>query len=59
DVIFNPHNPLNPDSKPGIEGEIYIETYRGEDARHRVSTCRHPICSESLTSSDVLHHTGS
>ena len=45
--------------KPGVEGEIYIETYRGEDARHRVSTCRHPIWSESLTSSDVLHHAGS
>ena len=30
-----------------MEGEIYIETYRGEDARHRVSTWRHPIGSES------------
>ena len=87
DVLFNPQNPVNPDSKPGVAGEINIETYQGEDARHRVSTGQpsqlvrksdlvrrptqghspaifvtrhrqvsHPIWSESLSSSDVLHH---
>jgi hypothetical protein len=29
DVIVNPRNPVNPDSKPQVKaGEIYIETFR-------------------------------
>ena len=29
DVIVNPKNPVNPDSKPKVKaGEIYIETFR-------------------------------
>ena len=29
DVIVNPQNPVNPDSKPRVKaGEIYIETFR-------------------------------
>ena len=39
DLIVNPINLENPDSKTQVKaGEFYIETCRGEDARHRVST---------------------
>ena len=26
DVLYNPQNPVNPDSKPGVRGEFYICT---------------------------------
>jgi hypothetical protein len=31
DVIYNPINPENPDSKPGKAVEYYMETYRRKD----------------------------
>ena len=39
DLTVNPINLENPDSKLQVNAdEFYIETCRGEDARHRVST---------------------
>ena len=34
----NPRNPVNPDSKPHNHRKYYIESCRGKDAKHRVST---------------------
>ena len=31
DVMVNPRNPVNPDSKPGIRSEFYFVTYQWKD----------------------------
>ena len=38
DVLSNPQNPVNPDSKIRFGGKYYIETCRGEDDACIVST---------------------
>jgi hypothetical protein len=37
DVIVNPQNPVNPDSKPIFAIIFKLKPYRGKDARYRIS----------------------